>query len=216
MVTQLKDLTIERVAFVPAGDDPSAEVVFWKRRDRSSKGGGEADVLKALEALGAEAERTSEVALAAKRKADELLVGSGAARGSVVKAADAAARLYALAQRDLDRHPTDRSESDRTPEQALAKVVGTPEGRRALRARKAEGELGKQAFKKPFGLDSPEPSEPTRTAGERRIAEMAAAVAKARGLTIEQATDEVVRTTEGRAAFAAAVEERASARAARS
>ncbi len=51
MVTRLKDLVIDRVALVPAGDDPEAQVVLWKSRGGSSTddladGTWSADVLK--------------------------------------------------------------------------------------------------------------------------------------------------------------------------
>lgn len=92
----------------------------------------------------------------------------------------------------------------RTVEQALASVVGTPEGRQAWRAIEAEGKLGKQAFAKAFGLASPEPSEPAPTRGESKLEAMATEYAREhsapeRRITKEQAMAEVVKTAEGAA-----------------
>lgn len=200
MVTMLRNLTIDRVAFVPAGDDPDAQVVLWKAKDAAREGGEpmrkENGMLAAVRALGEGTDRVAAMAEGTRARADALLArGRG---GSVSKAEDAAARLHALAQREIDRRPHDGRGREVTVEMALAKVIGTPEGRRAMNAVRAEGPPGDAAVRKLFSMPSNDEPEATPTRGELELEALAKARARASGRTWQAELATLAREPRGR------------------
>lgn len=152
---KLTNLVINRVAFVPKGDNPHAEVMLWKTRGGAVTKND--DALKALDGLGARIDAAG-ASLGATLERSRAL--GGAPETTVAKADAAAGRLRTLAEKDLDRRPLDGHGELRTIEQALASVARTREGKRAL----AGGDRARASRRRatPWPVSRPGPRIPRR------------------------------------------------------
>ncbi|MGH2634978.1 MAG: hypothetical protein ACRDHU_02355 [Actinomycetota bacterium] len=181
LIRRLRDLVIDRVALVPAGDDPEARIVLWKaKRTKRGPMGPETErkVLAAIGALGERRERTTAATEDVRRRAEALL-GSGGT--DVEKAATAVATLEAMVEKYVDRHPG-RPGHETTGAMGLNAIASTPEGRAAMEAVRAEGAPADKLFRKAFAMPEPEQEpEPIRTGGQERLEQLARTVAKAEG-----------------------------------
>jgi hypothetical protein len=210
LTRRLRDLVIDRVALVGAGDDPDAQVVLWKAKDAPREKGGavknETGMLRAIRALGEQRERSEATWDDVRRRADALLDPTG--KEAMAKADVAAREVYELAQRERDRQAA--LGRDVSIEQALAKVVTSAEGRRAMGAVAAKGAAGQAAVRKAFAMpEAEEPEEPEPTVAERRLEELAKARARTSGRSWESELVEVVKTADGRAILGDVAAERA-------
>ena len=217
MPERLHGLVINRVAFVPKGDNPEAEILIFKEapevspaarfRTLANRAIGlpetdeKGEQMDANSALLIKAAEVRADAAEARARAAELMVKSGSG-GGVAKADAVAGELMRLVKEDLQVVPLDRYGKRRTTEQALAAVVQTPAGRAAQRAIAELGREGDQAVRKAFGHVQPEePSrEPSR--GEQKLRAMASSYAADHGISKEQAMARVMKTPEGQAAYA--------------
>jgi hypothetical protein len=131
------------------------------------------------------------------RKRLDVLERGGA---RVTKADDAATKLRALAEKDLDRRPLGRGGEPRSLEQALDAVARSREGSRLMKELRAQDRAdANSAFRKAFDMDdAPAESGPSPTRGEQGLEELAKARAKSDGVTKEQALRRVLDTPEGR------------------
>jgi hypothetical protein len=220
---RLRGLVINRVAFVPKGDNPEAEILLFKAAPEESGASGFREL--ANQAIGLPGSDTKEEQMDAQSavliKAAEVRATAAEARavaaeamakassglssgGTVAKADAAAGELMRLVKEDLQLAPFDRHGKRRTREQALAVVVRTPEGRAAKLAIDELGKDGQHAVQKALGHVRPE--QPTRepSLGEKKLRAMADAHAAEHGITKEQGMLAVMRTPEGKAAYAEA------------
>lgn len=209
MARRLLDLVIERVALVPAGDDPEAQILLWKARRPEEEEAVEKEngMLRAIRSLGERRERATAIMQDVGRRADALLDPTGTEK--VTKAEAAVAALRSAAERDLDRRPVDRSGRPRTIERALNDLASTRQGRVLMEAVRSEGAAADKVLRKELAMPEPEETpEPTPTAAEKRLEELAKARAKTSGLPWERELVEVTKTAEGRAILVDVARER--------